>query len=214
MAKQVGTINNISEQKVAANGNKYSTVETTLGSFNVFDVGMLMKLEPDKDYLIEYETKGKFKNLVGFEPVNSRANDVPSERTSSGFTSIGNLMNKYKKTGEEVKNNAALPTSYADGDTETRRTDSLNLVVDLISNCPTVLDNVFLSSDNVELGLKIAHTADILNYYLAHGRDENMREAQQVKNPDTPEVLPEIAPEVIRGEEIEEREAEQKKMEV
>ena len=46
MAKLVGTVTNISEQKRAANGNSYSTVSTSIGSFNVFDDGFLMKLEP------------------------------------------------------------------------------------------------------------------------------------------------------------------------
>ena len=197
MAKLVGTVTNISEQKVATNGNRYSTVETTIGSFNVFDTGFLMKLESDKEYMIEYEQKGKFKNLVGFEPVNPRANDALLGRTSyadkqSDFAPLGEFINK--EVSGLRRNDVGSQDDITKLD-ERRRIDCLSLVVDLITNCPATLNNVFLSNDNVELSLKIAHAADVLNHYLRNGRDEEMRAAQQSlsappqqsKNPEAPE---------------------------
>ena len=216
MAKLVGTVTNISEQKVATNGNSYSTVSTTIGSFNVFDTGVLMKLEPDREYLIEYEQKGKFKNLIGFEPINKsatsyaepvnpRANETPSGRDGlddgqSGFTSLGNIMKNAAPVNDMVR-----PASPADAE---KRVDCLNLVIDLISNCPAVLNNVFLSNNNAELGVKIAQTADVFNYYMLNGWDPEIRkfcDSLDKGNLDQ-------APEVIPGEEIEEQELEQKKL--
>ena len=219
MPKLTAKVTNI-EQKVASNGKEYATVQTSMGTFSLFNMAMALQLEIDREYMIEYGQNGKYKNIIGFEPINKRAGDYAGASKQSDFAPLDEVMksqlNSYPAKLGQLNAKKGEEMQKVEDTEEVRRTDCLNLVIDLIGNCPTVMDNVFLSNNNAELGVKIVQTADIFDYYLINGWDEKIREFRDSLGKENLDNAPEAALQADMAKPVtpegEEQKPEQKKM--